>query len=111
MAEYTPFRLCAGDAHEAGRPAPNHEHGLVAVLAHQLVDGQHLADDHVALKIHAHLLQAVDLLLHDGLGQTELGDAVHQHAACHVQSLVNGDLIAQLGQVAGSGQAGRDLHR
>ena len=108
MAEYTPFRLSPGDAHEAGQTGTGaHEHGLVAVLAHQLVDGQHLADDHVALKIHAHLLQAVDLLLDDGLGQTELRDAVHQHTACNVQSLVNGHLVAQLCQITGGGQAGR----
>ncbi len=56
----------------------------------------HLANDHIALKFNAHLLQAVDLLLHDGLGQTELRDAVHQHAAGHMQGLVNGDLVAKL---------------
>ena len=102
------LQALAGDAHEAGQTGTGaNEHGLVAVLVHQLVDGQHLANDHVALKIHAHLLQAVDLLLHDGLGQTELGDAVHQHAAGHMQGLVDGDLIAQLGQVACGGQTGR----
>ncbi len=58
-------------------------------------------------KVDAHLLEAVDLLLDDGLGQTELGDAVHQHAACDVQGLVDCDLIAQLGKVACGGQAGR----
>ena len=52
-------------------------------------------------------IEAVDLLLDDGLGQTELGDAVHQHAAGHMQGLVHGDFIAQLGQIACSGQAGR----
>ena len=46
-------------------------------------------------------------MLDDVLGQTELGDAVHQHAACNVQGFVYGNLIAQLGQVAGNGQAGR----
>ena len=45
-------------------------------------------------------------LWHDGLGQTELGDAVDQHAAGGVEGLENGDLIAHLGQVAGAGQAG-----
>ena len=63
------LQALAGDVHKAGQTgAGAYEHGLVAVLAHQLVNGQHLADDHVALKIHAHLLQAVDLLLDDGLG-------------------------------------------
>ena len=102
------LQALAGNAHEAGQTGTGaHEYGLVAVLAHELVDGQHLADDHVALEIDAHLLQAVDLLLDDGLGQTELGDAVHQHAAGHMQSLIDGDLVAQLGQVACSGQTGR----
>ena len=65
-----------------------------------------LADDHVGLDINAQLLQALDLVLDDVLGQTELRDAVHQNAAGHMQGLVNGDLVAQLGQVAGDGQAG-----
>ena len=102
------LQALAGDVHEAGQTgAGTYEHSLVAVFAHQLVNGQHLADDHVALKIHAHLLQAVDLLLDDGLGQTELGDAVHQHTACNVQSFVNGHLVAQLCQITGGGQTGR----
>ena len=45
-------------------------------------------------------LEAVDFLLHDGLGQTELRNAVHQHAARQMQRLENRDLIAQLRQVA-----------
>ena len=47
----------------------------------------------------------------DGLGQTELGDAVDQHAAGGVQGLKDGDLIALLGQVAGAGQAGTGRSR
>ena len=102
------LQALARDAHEAGQAGTGtHEDGLIAVLAHQLVDGEHLADDHIAFEIDAHLLEAVDLLLYDGLGQTELGDAVHQHAACDVQGLVDRDLIAQLGEVACGGQAGR----
>src|SRR5699024_10719822 len=98
----------AGDAHKAGQAgAGADKDGLVAVFAHQLVHGQDAADDHVALDVHAQGLQALDLLLDDGLGQAELGDAVHQNAARHVQGLVDGDLIAHLGQVAGGGQAGR----
>ena len=57
------------------------------------------------------LLQAVDLLLDDGLGQTELGDAVHQHAAGHMQGLVHGDFIAQLGQIACSRSGRQDRRR
>ena len=51
--------------------------------------------------------ELVHLVLHDGLGQAELGDAVHQHAAGGVEGLEDGHLIAQLGQIAGTGQAGR----
>ena len=46
-------------------------------------------------------------MLHNILGQTELRNAVHQNAACNVQGFVYGNLIAQLGQVAGNGQSGR----
>ena len=102
------LQALARDAHEAGQAGTGtHEDGLITVLTHQLVDGEHLADDHIALEIDAHLLEAVDLLLDDGLGQTELGDAVHQHAACDVQGFVDRDLIAQLGEVACGGQTGR----
>ena len=50
--------------------------------------------------------QLLDLVGDDGLGQTELGDAVDQHAAGGVQGLEDGDVIALLGQVAGAGEAG-----
>ncbi len=52
--------------------------------------------------IHAQGLQAFHFLLHNSLGQTELGNAVHQNAAGKVQGFVYGNLIAQLGQVAGT---------
>ena len=37
------------------------------------------AHHHVGLDLHAQLLEPVHFLLDDGLGQTELGDAVDQH--------------------------------
>ena len=52
------LQALAGDVHKAGQTgAGAYEHGLVAVLVHQLVDGEHLANDHIALKINAHHLQ------------------------------------------------------
>ena len=81
------------------------EHGLEAVLAHQLVDGHDAADDHVRLDLDAEGLQAVDFLLHDGLGKSELGDAVDQHAAGEVERFKNGDIVALLGKVARAGEA------
>ncbi len=46
-------------------------------------------------------------LLNDGLGQTELGDAVAEHAAGDVQRFEHGDLVAHARQIARTGQAGR----
>ena len=97
----------AGDVHEHGQTrAGTDEHGLVAHLE-QLVNGQNPADDHVGHDLDALGFQLPDLVGHDGLGQTELGDAVNQHAAGSVQRFKNGDLIALLGKVAGAGQTGR----
>ena len=81
------------------------EHGLEAVLAHQLVDGHDAADDHVRLDLDTEGLQAVDFLLHDGLRQTELGDTVDQHAAGKVERFKHGDIVALLGKVARTGEA------
>ena len=98
--------VLAGNVHEHRQArAGADEHGLEAVLAHQLVDGHDAADDHVRLDLDAERLEAVDLLLHDGLGQTELRDAVDQHAAGEVQRLEHGDVVALLGEVARAGQA------
>ena len=91
------------------------EHGLVlvvaeevvGVLAEQLVDAHALADGRVAHDVDAHGHELVDLLLHDGLRQTELGDAVSQHAAGLVEVLIDGHVVAELGQVARAGEAGR----
>src|SRR5699024_10372558 len=97
----------ARDTHEAGQAGAGGDvDGLEAIVLKEFVDDQHLADDHVALDIDAERAQAVNLLLDDVLGQTELGDAVHQHAAGHMQRLVNRDGVAHLGQVAGDGQTG-----
>ena len=83
-----------------------HEDGLIAHLE-QLVDGQNTADDHIGHDLYTLGLQILHLVGNDGLGESELGNAVNQHAACGVQGLENGDLVALLGQIAGAGQAGR----
>ena len=51
-------------------------------------------------------LQLLDLVGHNGLGQTEFRNAVYQHATGSVQRLEDGNGVALLGQVAGAGQAG-----
>ena len=94
-------------AHEGGQTgARADKNGLVAV-GKQIVDGLGAADNEVQHEFNAQLLQGVDLLLDDRLGQTELGDTVHQNAARGVQRLEDGDLIAHAGQIARAGQAGR----
>ena len=94
-----------GDVHEHRQAcAGADEHSLEAILAHQLIDGNDAADDHVRFDLDAQRLQAVDFLLHDGLGKTELGDTVHQHAAGEVERFKNGDVVALLGKVARAGE-------
>ena len=88
-----------------GRPAPE-ANRLIAPLK-ELGDGQDLADDHVQLDVHPHLLQVGHLPGHDGLGETELGDAVGEHAAGGVEGLEHGDGVAHAGQLTGAGQTGR----
>ena len=72
--------------------------GILLVRLHQIDSGQVLVGR----------VDAVQALAGDAhkAGQTELGDAVHQNAARNVQGFVDGDLVAQLCQVARDGQAG-----
>ena len=46
--------------------------------------------------MHAHGLELLDLVGNDSLRKTEFGDTIDQNAACGVQGLKNGDLIAFL---------------
>ena len=102
------LQIFAGDVHEAGQPrAAADEHRFKAVFAHQLVDREHAADDHVGLYLDAEGDEVVDLFLYDQLGQAEFGDAVHEHAARKVQRLEHGDLIPALGEVARAGEPRR----
>ena len=102
----------AGDAGELRRSrAGAHEHRVVAHLAQQLRDGEQLADDGVEPDLDAHLLQVFDLGVDDDVGQAELGDAVLQHAAGHVQRFEDGHRHAVAGQFAGAGQARPDRSR
>ena len=50
---------------------------------------------------------AASSFVHDLLGQAELGDAVAQRAAGLGVGVVDGDLVAALGEEPGGGQAGR----
>lgn len=82
------------------------ENCLVTVTE-QLVDGLRTAYNEVQNKLNTEILQRVDLLLHDGLRQTELRNAVHEYAAGGVQCLENSNLVAHACQIACTGQTGR----
>ena len=101
--------ILSGDSHELRQSRSGADkYGLKALVLHQLVDGYGLSDDHVGLNLDSKLLYILNLRSHySGLGQTELGDAVNQHAAGLVKGLENGNLIAHLSQVSGTGQSRR----
>ena len=86
--------------------ARSNEHCGVTLFFHQLVEGHGSSDYNVGFKLHAHGTHVVNLLADDLLGQPELGDAIHQHAARCVQRLEYMNLVSLLDQIARSSQAG-----
>lgn len=64
----------------------------------QVVNGGRLANDEIGLDLHdTKFAQILDLLGDNRLGESELGDAVAQHAAGLVQGLEDGHVVARLG--------------
>ena len=98
-----------GDAHELGQTGSRaDEHGLEALLVEEVVDSDGTAHYHVGLNFNTQAADILHLVLHYLLlGQTELGDAILQHASGLVQHLEDGDVIAPASQVRGTGQTGR----
>ena len=93
---------------KAGAPAPAPTNDRVeAHLAQQLRDREGLADHLVGLEVHAEVLQALDFAADDFARQAERRDAVLQHAADHVQRLVDGDVAAVAHEVGRRRQARR----
>ncbi len=82
------------------------EHSLIAFFK-QLVNALGTTDHGIRDDFHAKILELVDFLCHDCLGQTELGNTIHQHAAGLVEGLENGDGIALASQIASAAQTGR----
>ena len=91
--------------HRQARAGANKD-GLEAHLVKQLVDGEHLADDHVGHDLDAHRLELFDLVSNDGLRQTEFRDAIDQNAAGGVQRFKDGDGVALLGKLGCARQTG-----
>ena len=104
-----PVGVFARNAHETRQTgAGAHEHGLESLLVHQCVDGDGPADDHVQFDLDAEGLDGLNLGGYDlVLRETELGNAVLQHAARTMQGFENRDVVTELGEVRGAGQAGR----
>ena len=72
----------AGNAEKDGQTrAGGDKDRVVALVAHQLVERNALADDDVGFELDAHAAEVVDFFFHDRLGQAELGDAVDEDAA------------------------------
>ena len=82
-----------------------HVEGLEALFP-QLLDGDVLAHFHAAAELHAHLTEHIDLGLDNGLIHTEVGDAVHQHAARGGFLIEYHRAVALNGQEVGAGHAG-----
>ena len=100
------LEVLARDVHEDRQAGADGEEDRVEPLA-QLGQGVGLADDRVRDDRDAVGDQAIDLGLDDVLGQPELRDAVDQHAAGGVERLEDRHVVAELGQLARGGQAGR----
>ena len=99
-------QVLALDVQEARQAGADGEVQGVEALLEQLLGVEQAAGDRVVLEVDAQLLQALDLALDDGLGQTELGDAVGQHAAAGEERLEHGDVEALARELAGTGDAG-----
>ena len=90
----------------AALTANSHVEGLKALRA-QLVERHIAADLHAVAELGAHQADDLDLGLNDILLQLKAGDTVGEHAARALVLLEHDGLVALLGQVEGTGQAGR----
>ena len=100
-------QVLALDAHELREAcARADEDGVEAVLLHQVTQLARVADDVVRVDRHADLPKPFDLVLDDGLRETEFGDAVDEHAAALVERLEHRDAVAGLGAVRRAGDGG-----
>ena len=70
-----------------------------------------LAHDRVRLYLHAQFLHIINLALDNGLGQTELRNAVDEHAPGLVKGLEYGHVVALLRKLPGHGKARTVLPR
>ena len=94
--------VLAGDAEELRQTrASGNEDCVVSLDAHQFIERDAFADDHVGFKFDAQRAQVVYFLANDALGQAELWNAVDEDAAELVKRLKDADVMAFLDEVAG----------
>ena len=99
------IQMLARNAHELRQTrAGSDKHRIVAFFFEQFVNRDRTSDHDIGFELHAHRAHIVDLLANDLLGQPELRNAIHQHAADFVQRLENMHGVAFLHQIARRGQ-------
>ena len=96
----------ARDVQELGQAGTGTDVDSLKTVFKELVNGFALADDGVVDDFDAHGNEIVDFHLDDLLGETELGDAVNQHAAAFVEGFEDGDIITHFAKIACAGQPG-----
>ncbi len=97
-----PLQIYPGNGQENAFMGADRDEHRVEALAEQVVEMFHGA---VQPEVHAEVHDVGDLPLYDLRGQPVLGHAYPQHAACHGQTLKDGDRVPQAHQIAGSSQA------
>ena len=100
VARHHTIQVLAGDVHEAREAGTRADKYALEAHLVQVVVGDGLAHEAVFDKLHTHLAQAVNLVVDDAVGQTELGDAILEHATNLVQCLKHSHIIAALDHVA-----------
>ena len=96
----------AGNPQLAGTPSASAHKDRVITVAQQIVDMQRAADGGRGTHAHAERAHHMAILLHERTRQTELRNAVLQHAADLGALLKHGDSAPQLGHLNGNGNAG-----
>ena len=99
--------IAARDRRARALPGAHAEDDGVEAGVEQTLDGDLVPEGRVVDEACAGVPQRLQLCLEYLLRQAELGDAVAQRAAGLVVGVVDGDLVARLGEVPGGGETGR----
>ena len=97
----------AGNLLEVRQTRARSDEDRVIALFEQFFHRHGTADNRIRDDFHAQLADIVDFLLHKRFRQTELRDAVHQHAAGGMERFVDGHVPARARQIRRTGQTSR----